>query len=98
VFAPTNDAFKKIPNWLKEVIKDKNALKDLLLYHVLAQKVMFADITDETSVKTLNGKPIRLNIGYNNGVVSFLILCKLIVVLADFFTESNAGIRLGIRN
>ncbi|TMR02247.1 fasciclin domain-containing protein [Actinomadura soli] len=40
VFAPTNDAFKKIPKGtLDKVLADKEMLKGILTYHVVGQKI-----------------------------------------------------------
>jgi uncharacterized surface protein with fasciclin (FAS1) repeats len=45
VFAPTNDAFKKIPETtLKKVLADKKTLTSILTYHVVKGKLTPADI------------------------------------------------------
>ena len=68
VFAPTNEAFK---NLFKELgvsgVKDLSAdqLTPILKYHVVSGKVMSTDLSN-TSVATLNGKNIKVNI--NDGV------------------------------
>jgi uncharacterized surface protein with fasciclin (FAS1) repeats len=44
VFAPTDDAFKKVPAEVLEALaKDKDKLKKVLTYHVIKGKVMAAD-------------------------------------------------------
>jgi len=44
VFAPTDDAFKKVPKEALEALaKDKEKLKKVLTYHVIKGKVMAAD-------------------------------------------------------
>lgn len=44
VFAPTDDAFKKVPKEALEALaKDKDKLKKVLTYHVIKGKVMAAD-------------------------------------------------------
>lgn len=51
VFAPTDEAFAKVPaTTLAALGKDKAALKNVLLYHVVAGKVTAADVAK------LNGK------------------------------------------
>ncbi|CAN5644831.1 hypothetical protein BH09MYX1_BH09MYX1_23380 [soil metagenome] len=56
VFAPTDDAFAKIPqDKLDALLKDKVALGALLKAHVVSGKVMAADVTKMTSATTLNG-------------------------------------------
>jgi uncharacterized surface protein with fasciclin (FAS1) repeats len=55
VFAPTNDAFAKIPEaTLKGVLADKKALTSILTYHVVAEQPTSADL-DQGSFKTLQG-------------------------------------------
>ncbi len=63
VFAPTDDAFAKLPagtveNLLKPENKDK--LKAILLYHVVAGKVDAKDAMKLTTAKTVNGEPLTL--------------------------------------
>ncbi|MET9677916.1 fasciclin domain-containing protein [Streptomyces sp. NPDC006482] len=55
VFAPTNDAFAKIPKAdLDKVLADKAALTKILTYHVVGEKVDKASLPDG-SFKTLQG-------------------------------------------
>jgi uncharacterized surface protein with fasciclin (FAS1) repeats len=61
VFAPTDEAFAKIPkDKLEALLKDKNALTAVLTYHVVAGKVMAADVVNLDSVKTVQGKSITI--------------------------------------
>jgi uncharacterized surface protein with fasciclin (FAS1) repeats len=67
VFAPTDEAFAKLPagtveNLLKP--ENKQKLAGILTYHVLAGKVMAADVKT-MSAKTVNGKeaPIKVDGG-----------------------------------
>lgn len=64
IFAPTNDAFKSLFKQIEvEGIQDLSAeqLTPILTYHVVAGKVMSSDLTN-TSVKTLNGKKIKIDL------------------------------------
>lgn len=55
VFAPSNDAFAKIPaKTLKKVLADKKTLSSILTYHVVGQKVAPAGLASG-SFKTLQG-------------------------------------------
>ncbi|MFD4372383.1 fasciclin domain-containing protein [Streptomyces sp. NPDC058486] len=55
VFAPTNDAFEKIPKAdLDKVLADKAMLTKILTYHVVDEPVEKADLADG-SFKTLQG-------------------------------------------
>ncbi len=68
VFAPTNDAFKKIPeSTLKEILADKNRLTSILTYHVVPGKVMAKDVMNLKFAKTVQGS--QLSIEVKNGIV-----------------------------
>ena len=63
VFAPTDDAFAKLPagtveNLLKPENKEK--LAAILKYHVVAGKVMSGEVTKLDSVKTLEGQDLKI--------------------------------------
>jgi len=59
VFAPTNDAFAKIPaDTLAKVLADKQALTNILKYHVVPQRQEPTDL-DSANLTTLQGGAIR---------------------------------------
>jgi uncharacterized surface protein with fasciclin (FAS1) repeats len=61
VFAPTDEAFAKIPKAdLEALLKDKAKLTAVLTYHVVAGKVMAADVK-AGKVKTVQGSEITLS-------------------------------------
>ena len=61
VFAPTDAAFKKVPKaTLKLLAKNKAKLRAVLLYHVVAGKVPSSEVVMMKSVKTVNGKSVRI--------------------------------------
>lgn len=63
VFAPTNEAFAKVPKEkLEALLKDKAALTAVLTYHVVPGKVMAADVVKLTEAETLQGKPITIKV------------------------------------
>ncbi len=63
VFAPTDEAFKALPNeTIGALLNDTEALKKVLLYHALSGKVMAADVANTTNVTTLQGSSIPVNI------------------------------------
>ncbi|GBL18682.1 uncharacterized protein sll1483 [Anaerolineaceae bacterium] len=65
VFAPTNDAFAKLPAGTVEGLlkaENKQALIDTLLYHVVSGKVMAADVTGLTSASTFLGKDVAIKV------------------------------------
>jgi uncharacterized surface protein with fasciclin (FAS1) repeats len=68
VFAPTDEAFAKLPKkQVDALLKDKEALRRVLLYHVVQGKVMASDVTKMRSAKTLQGQ--NINIRVRNNVV-----------------------------
>jgi uncharacterized surface protein with fasciclin (FAS1) repeats len=62
VFAPTDDAFKKLPEGaLESLLADKEALKDVLLYHVVMGDVKSTDVVKLKSAKTAEGADVRID-------------------------------------
>jgi uncharacterized surface protein with fasciclin (FAS1) repeats len=60
VFAPTDEAFKAVPAATLEALgKDKEKLKAVLSYHVLAGKVMAADVKSG-NVKSVQGADLAV--------------------------------------
>ena len=60
VFAPTDEAFAKIPKAdLDALLKDKAKLTAVLTYHVVAGKVMAADVK-AGKVKTVHGSELTV--------------------------------------
>lgn len=87
VFAPTDEAFEKLLkdlNITAEELLARQDLKDILLYHVVPEKVMSGDLKENMKLKTLGKKelsvslnPVRVNnakvtqadIATSNGVI-----------------------------
>ncbi len=62
VFAPTDEAFAKIPaDTLATVLADKEKLTAILTYHVVAGKVMAADVVKLTSATTVQGSDVTID-------------------------------------
>ncbi len=65
VFAPTNEAFKKLPaGTVEDLLKPENKekLTSILTYHVVSGKVKAADVVKLTSAKTVNGKEVKIKV------------------------------------
>ncbi len=61
VFAPTDDAFAKIPTeQLNALLADKEQLGKVLTYHVVPGKVMASDVVSLTSATTVEGSEISI--------------------------------------
>ena len=64
VFAPTDDAFAKLPaGTVESLLKDIPKLTAILTYHVVAGKVLAADVMtmDGQSAKTVNGATLAIS-------------------------------------
>ncbi len=62
VFAPTDEAFAKLPKeTLEAVLKDKKKLTAILTYHVVSGKVMAKDVVKLHEAKTVNGKEVKID-------------------------------------
>ena len=67
VFAPTDEAFAKIPaEQLQALLEDKEALTAVLTYHVVPGKVLAEDVVALNSATTVQGSDI--DIDTSNGV------------------------------
>ncbi len=67
VFAPTDEAFAALPAGTVEgLLADIPALTKVLTYHVVAGKVMAADVVTLTSATTLEGSNVTIDA--SNGV------------------------------
>jgi transforming growth factor-beta-induced protein len=64
VFAPTDAAFAKLPEGtLDSLLKPENKVKlaGILTYHVVAGKVMAAQVVKMNEAKTVNGKMLKIS-------------------------------------
>ena len=65
VFAPTDEAFAKLPpGTLNNLLKPENkaTLRQVLTYHVVAGKVMAADVVKVTSAKAVSGDTLPVTV------------------------------------
>lgn len=62
VFAPTDEAFAKLPEGTVEaLLQDIPKLTKILTYHVVAGKVMAADVVKLTSALTVEGSEVKID-------------------------------------
>lgn len=62
VFAPNDDAFAKLPpGTVQTLVQNTPQLGRILKYHVVAGKLMKADLEKLDSVTSLEGSPIRID-------------------------------------
>ncbi len=68
VFAPTNAAFRKVPeSTLEALASDPEQLKAVLTYHAVAKRLPASRVVRRTRIKTVNGESIRVRV--RNGTV-----------------------------
>jgi uncharacterized surface protein with fasciclin (FAS1) repeats len=71
VFAPTDDAFAKVPKAdLDNLLKNREQLKKVLLYHVVAGKIMSADVIKLKSATTVEGSKVTINTKGKNVMIN----------------------------
>ncbi len=71
VFAPTDDAFAKLPSGTVENLlkpENKQKLSSILTYHVVPGKVMASKVVNLSHAKTVNGQSLMIKTSY--GVVT----------------------------
>jgi len=62
VFAPTDDAFAKLPKGTVEnLLKDIPRLKSVLTYHAVAGRVMSSDVVKLKTAKTVEGEEVKID-------------------------------------
>jgi uncharacterized surface protein with fasciclin (FAS1) repeats len=87
VFAPTDDAFKKLPAGTVESLlkpENKDKLRAILTYHVVSGNVSAAQAMKLSSAKTLNGAELKLST--HNGTV---MVNDAKVIKADIATSNG---------
>ena len=85
VFAPTDDAFKKLPAGTVEgLLKDIPTLKNILLYHVVSGDVRAADVVKLTSANTVLGKPVTIKVEGNKVMVN-----NAMVIITDIAASNG---------
>jgi len=63
VFAPTDEAFAKLPaGTVESLLKDKEKLTSILTYHVVAGKVMASDVVKLKEAKTVQGQNVAIKV------------------------------------
>ncbi|HSA54442.1 MAG TPA: fasciclin domain-containing protein [Gemmatimonadaceae bacterium] len=62
VFAPTDEAFAKLPEGtIEALLADPAALSSILTYHVVAGRVPASEVVQLTSATTVNGSPVTID-------------------------------------
>lgn len=60
-FAPTDDAFARLPEGtVAELLRDAASMDAVLRYHMLSGRVMMADLVKLESASTMRGVPLKI--------------------------------------
>ena len=87
VFAPTDEAFAKLPaGTVEDLLKPENKEKlvAILAYHVVPAKAMAKDVAGMSSAKTINGKELKLKVDGDKVMVN-----EAVVIKADIETSNG---------
>lgn len=88
VFAPTDDAFAKLPAGTVDSLllpENLEQLKNILLYHVVSGKVMAADVVTLTSADTALGQSISIKVEDGNVYLNDTVM----VIITDIETSNG---------
>lgn len=86
VFAPTDDAFSKLPaGTVENLLKPDNKakLQDVLTYHVVPGKVMAKDVAGISSAKTVNGQSLSIKVDGGSVMVDNAKVIKTDIVCSN---------------
>lgn len=86
VFAPTDDAFAKLPSGALDDLltpENKEKLKAVLLYHVVAGKVPAAKVMKMKSAKTVNGQEVTISTSGGKVMVNEATVVKADVMASN---------------
>ncbi len=86
VFAPTDDAFAKLPEGTLESLlqpENKAKLQSILTYHVVPGRYMAADVVTMNSAKTVNGQSFKISSIYGNAMVDNAKIIKTDVAASN---------------
>ena len=85
VFAPTDEAFAKLPaGTVDALLKDPEKLKKILTYHVVSGKVMAADVMKMKMAKTVEGQNVKIKV-----MAGKVMVDSAHVVKADIVTDNG---------
>ncbi len=86
VFAPTDDAFAKLPaGTLEDLLRPENKakLQAILTYHVVPGRLMAADVVTMSSAKTVNGESFKISESSGNVMVDNAKVIKTDVIASN---------------
>ena len=85
VFAPTDDAFAKLPEGTVEaLLEDIPALTDILLYHVVSGEVLAEDVVNLEEAETLLGQNVDIRVEDGNVYIN-----EAMVIITDIMADNG---------
>ena len=87
VFAPTDEAFAKLPDGTVEMLlmpENKDKLVAILTYHVVAGKVTAAEVVELDSAATVNGADVQISVREESVFIN-----DSRVVIADVYASNG---------
>ena len=86
VFAPTDDAFAKLPaGTLDNLLKPENKakLQSILTYHVVPGRYMASDVVRMNSAKTVNGQSFTISNNYGKVMIDNAKISKTDIMTSN---------------
>jgi uncharacterized surface protein with fasciclin (FAS1) repeats len=84
VFAPTDEAFAKLPEGtVDNLLANPDKLKQILLYHVVSGKVTSEDVVKLSSASTVQGSDVTINLEGGNVMVDNAQVVKADVMASN---------------
>lgn len=84
VFAPTDEAFSRLPEGtLEALLQDKSKLTAILTYHVVPGKVMAHQVAGLKSAKTVQGQSVHISTGGGGVMVDHANVVKTDVLASN---------------
>jgi uncharacterized surface protein with fasciclin (FAS1) repeats len=84
VFAPTDEAFGKLPaGTIEALLQDKAKLTSILTYHVAAGKYLAADVVKMSSLKSVQGQNITISLKDGAAMVDNAKIVKTDIVCSN---------------
>ena len=90
VFAPTDEAFKKLPSGTVEsLLKDKDKLTEILTYHVASGNIPSSEVGKLSKVETVSGKSAEIIVGNKGQADQYVKVGDAKVQTPDIFCDNG---------
>lgn len=92
VFAPSNDAFKNMPEGYNQILFDESkpqTLNNVLSYHIAEAKIDSTNMTNGQKIKTITGQELLVELKDNNIYITDAKGTKVVVKKANIITSNG---------